>query len=433
MTDTAPNILFLFPDQWRWDWLGCHGTVGVRTPHLDALAARGVRFTHCRVNSPVCSPSRACLSTLRRYENAGVPDNRHNTVPEDALLWRGLRDQGYRVATCGKDDLHKADGAWSRDGWMPILGRYGFTEARAHAGKWDAYGKGRKGLPELLTTRLAQEGQLQAYFAAMEAQGRDKTALPGAVTWPLPERLHTDSVCGANACALIENFPKEGPWALWVNFPGPHEPHDPPAAYAAKYAHVDFPPPVAAQGDTTDHLHRRRQYAANCEHIDTWVGRILDAVERRGETGNTLVVLASDHGDMMGDHGRYHKSVAHEGSLRVPCIIAGPGVERRGISTALVELIDLGATILEAAGVPRDQHREARSLWPLLDGSAADDTHRSHQHAALKDWCSVTTATHKLVVDPSGSRLYDLVADPGETSDIAAARPDVVADLAART
>src|SRR5690554_2983485 len=93
-----PNILFLFPDQWRWDWLGCEGRVPVRTPNLDALAARGTRFTQCRTNSPLCAPARACLATGRRYEHTGVPDNKYDTRPEMGTIFQLLRNAGYRVA-----------------------------------------------------------------------------------------------------------------------------------------------------------------------------------------------------------------------------------------------------------------------------------------------------------------------------------------------
>lgn len=436
MTD-HPNLLFLFPDQWRWDWLGCHGTVPVATPHLDALAARGLRFTHCRVNSPLCSPSRACLATLRRYEDCGVRDNRGNTDPADAILFRALRDAGYRVATCGKDDLHKGDKVWSRDGWMPALGRLGFTEAIAHAGKWDSTNKARRGDAEHLTALYAHEGILAEYIAFMETQ-RPIDHLPGAHSWTLPEHLHTDAVCGRNALRLLDGFPPGHPWALWVNFPGPHEPQDPPLRWAETTAATVFPDPVGMTANASGHQRQRQQYAANCAHIDAWVGRLIDRIDQRGERDRTLIVFASDHGEMLGDHGRYHKHVAYDGSVRVPCILAGPGVTRTGTSSALVELIDIGATLLDAAGIGAEHHRAAHSLLPIARGTCQDGDHRAFQRSALNTseggvspWQSITTTSHKLISSAEGHRLFALDEDPGETCDRAAELPAVVDELIA--
>src|SRR5690606_4432651 len=110
-TDRPPNFLFLFPDQWRWDWLGSeaspYGKVPVQTPNIDALAARGVRFGNCRSNSPLCSPARACLTQGLRYHRCGVPGNDHCTPTDRANLFQLLRERGYQTMTCGKSDLFK--------------------------------------------------------------------------------------------------------------------------------------------------------------------------------------------------------------------------------------------------------------------------------------------------------------------------------------
>ena len=91
-----PNILFLFPDQWRGDWLGCVSNFGLRTPHLDALANRGMLFTQAYTPSPLCSPARACLAFGRDYDHCGVPDNTYNTDTNQPTYYKGLRDSGYR-------------------------------------------------------------------------------------------------------------------------------------------------------------------------------------------------------------------------------------------------------------------------------------------------------------------------------------------------
>lgn len=122
----CPNILFLFPDQHRWDWRGLNPNLSCKTPHLDALAARGIRFDRCYTPSPLCSPARACLATGRRYGRSVVLGNKDNTPLELPTHYRALRDVGYQVAGVGKFDLHEADQTWGLEG-QELLEDYGFT------------------------------------------------------------------------------------------------------------------------------------------------------------------------------------------------------------------------------------------------------------------------------------------------------------------
>lgn len=437
MTAAPPNLLVLFPDQWRFDWLGCLG-VPVRTPNLDALAARGTLFTQCRSNSPLCAPSRSCLSSGLRYRACGVPDNHHNLDPALPNCWQALRAAGYRVATCGKDDIHKGDPAWHPSGWMPQLGRLGFTEARAHAGKHDAGNKLKRGTPCLYGDLLTRAGRAQDYLddlvqraASVRGQGRHDPS-----PHRLPRELYTDDVCGQQALRLLDGLPVGTPWSLWVNFPGPHEPFDPPADLAAAWAGATLPAPVAPGTDASDHAAVRRSYAAMMQGIDEWCGRILAALEARGELERTVVVFSSDHGEMLGDRGLWHKSVAYEPSVHVPLIVTGPGVAAGRRSAALVELCDLAPTLAEAGGAVCAPTWHGRSLWGALRG--ATDRHRPHQVMELCEpkrgcaWEAVTDGRLKLVRHGDGRReVYDLVADPHELRDLAAAPPAGLAALEA--
>ena len=231
---------------------------------------------------------------------------------------------------------------------------------------------------------------------------------------------------------LLERWPTDDdqPWFLWVNFPGPHDPFDPPADRQARYADVDFPGPVNAPASTPpqDHLALRRNYAAACEGIDAWIGRLLAAVDARGETDRTLILFASDHGELLGDHGYWAKNRPEEGSVHVPLILAGPGVPAGAVRHDPVEVIDLSATLLSAAGLPVPDHMDAR---PLL---GADVPRRDVQVSALGEWRMICDGRHKLVLENAGAtrRLYDLHDDPGEAHDLAPARPDLADRLAAR-
>ncbi len=420
---SQPNILFLFPDQWRTEWFGALG-LPVRTPNLDRLAARGLRFDQCRTNSPLCAPSRSCLSSGLRFRACGVRDNTVNLDPRLPNCWQALRTAGYRVATCGKNDIHKGDKAWSDTGWVQQLGRLGFTEAREHAGKHDAGSKLQRGTPCLYGSLLRQAGRDVEYGTLLKQQVSEHT---------LPRRLYTDDVCGEQALTLLTDLPTGAPWCLWVNFPGPHEPFDPPAELARRYDGVAFPPPVDPAADDRDHQRIRRNYAAMMEGIDEWCGRILDAIERRGELDDTIVIFSSDHGEMLGDHGRFGKSVAYDAAVRVPLIVAGPQV-RTGRSDALVELCDLAPTLTALGGVDPPASWHGRSLLPILHdagaGAAADAAHRPHQIMELGAWEAITDGRLKLVRHADGRRqVFDLATDPSECRDLSAAAPAALAAL----
>lgn len=362
-----PNLLLLFPDQWRWDWLGCetspYGKVPVRTPNLDALAARGVRFTQCRTNSPLCAPGRACLALGTRYDRCGVPSNGTDLDPARTTVFNLLQRAGYRTLTCGKNDLHKKTVWKGRDGWTQLLGRYGFSDAIDQSGKLDAAGNGplERGGPNCsYTSYLHSRGLFDAYRGDYARRHHEATHF--TATWPSPlSREHyTDDFCGRMALRLLDRTPREGPWLLWVNWPGPHDPFDPPRELQARYDGVCFPSPVDG-ADTywdrpADHQQIRRNYAAECEGIDEWVGRILDKVDQRGELGNTVVLFASDHGELLGDHARFTKQMAYEGSVHVPLIAAGPGIDTGRVCGDLVELMDIAPTLLDAAAlnIPAD-------------------------------------------------------------------------------
>jgi choline-sulfatase len=209
----------------------------------------------------------------------------------------------------------------------------------------------------------------------------------------------------ANGLELLENAPEDRPWHLQVSFAGPHDPLDVTEEMHGWYRDpgVDFPEPTAPAGDLTpaEHQEARRNYAAMCENIDRRLGDYLDLLEERDELDDTLVVFTSDHGEMLGDHGRWRKQSPHWASMGVPMVVAGPGVESRGAVSTPVSLIDLYATFVEAAGLDVPGHVDSRSLWPVLRGEA--DSHREVAHSGFAGWRAVHDGRHTLVVgyDPS--------------------------------
>lgn len=428
---TQPNILFLFPDQHRPDWGGWNPDLPLRTPHLDFLGSRGVRFTRAVTPSPLCSPARACLATGMDYERCGVRGNGQNTSLDRPTYYRHLRDAGYRVAGVGKFDLHKADLDWGLDGSM-LLEEYGFTEGIDNEGKGDAVSSTRKNGGEPVGPYmhyLKERGLLQTHLDMYEG----RKGLNFEAVTNLPEEAYCDNWIGGNALQFLDAFPEGRPWHLVVNFTGPHDPYDVTPAMRDAWKDVDIPPPVdhPDPGEASIRI-RRQNYAAMIENIDAWAGRLIEKVAARGELENTLIVYASDHGEMLGDHGRWQKSVWYTPSAGIPLIVAGPGVQEGVVSEALVSLHDLAATYLEAADAEVLPGSDARSLWPLLRGYAS--RHRDVACSALctgnRNWRMVTDGRYKLVLNKGEPPLlYDLKEDPDEISSCAGTHPEEVSRL----
>ena len=439
---SKPNLLFIMDDQHRHDYLGSAGAYFLQTPNLDRLAARGVRFSQCTTNAPVCAPARIGLASGLQPGRLGCLGNAGILPPDTTTYYQRLRDSGYRVGCVGKLDLRKTDGYNGRYGDRPCAYSWGFTHPEECEGKMHA---GFSATPVGPYTHYLQgKGQLQTFHedymqrsaSSWVADCRDST---------LTTEDFEDSYIGRRAAAWIENAPDDFPWHYFVSFVGPHDPYDPPAEYGERYRDASMPPAVF---DTLEGkpewikkrvedlspekvAETRRQYCAATELIDDQVGLILAALEKRGQLDNTYIVFASDHGELLGDHGLYTKSAAYEASLRVPLIIAGPDIEGGRVSDALCELIDLNATLCEFACLEPQTGIDARSLVPVLREES--DTHRAETVAALQNFRCIRTATHKYIQNYNDiDELYDLAKDPDELHNIAGDSPELVADCSRR-
>ncbi|GMU90991.1 MAG: arylsulfatase [Candidatus Hydrogenedentota bacterium] len=460
------NLLLVFPDQHRYDWTSLDGAIPVRTPNLARLAEEGARFERAFCPAPVCAASRACLALGREYGRTGVAGNEHDLAEDARTFYAMLRDAGYRVGSTGKLDLRKKSHDWGPDGMHRVNGRefyreWGFTDGFDSEGKGDSFRgiRHRDGTGEpygespytkMLTDR--NDGSLQRYIQWRD--DREKSGLPingFSYTKPieLADEAYNDNWVGQNALDLIEDFPKDKPWFLQVNFPGPHNPMDITPTMAPWYKDTKFDQPFKNTQLPPDvHLEIRRNYSAMVDNIDRWLGRYLDAIDRRGELDTTLVVFSSDHGEMLGDHNRWGKTVPYQPSAGVPMVVRGPGVKKGIVHKGPTETLDLTATFLDYAGVPVPDSMDSRSLRPLLEGHA--DAARKHAVSGLKEWRLVCDGRYKLVrgfnaskpdkrasgeyQDPeSGTaesnstlQLFDLEADPVESTNIAEKHPEIV-------
>ncbi len=435
-----PNILFIMADQHRADYLGAAGANFVRTPNLDRIAASGMRFDRCFTNAPLCAPARIALATGMQPIRMGALDNDSFLPASATTYYQRLRDHGYRVGCVGKVDLAKPDTWNGRRGDRPCMFTFGFThpvecEGKMHAGMHPEP-RGPYGL------WLQQRGLYEKFRQDYDARAKAGWVKGVSHDSVLPTEAFEDIYIGRRAVEWIENVCDDFPWHLFVGFAGPHDPFDPPSEYAKRFGQAEVPPATPATTDgkpkwvqernlqlTPEEVaHTRRQYCASIQTIDDSVGRIVAALQQRGLLADTYIIFSSDHGEMLGDHGIYTKSVAYEAALRVPLLVAGPGIEAAQSSQALIELIDLNPTICRLAGLPAQENIDARSFVPILRGQAK--THRDDVISTLEHFCCIRTERYKLVDNYNDIvELYDLQQDGDELHNIAEKDPEFTLQL----
>ncbi len=439
----GPNILMIMSDQHRADWMGCVGAEWVKTPNLDALAARGVRFTNAVCNSPVCAPSRAALASGLRCSDVGVLGNNDLYPYNVPTYYQALRLAGYRIGCVGKTDLHKRDHWEGRNGDRPLMYHLGFTDPTETEGKQSAardWGEPvcpyqhyltDNGLFETFVNDYGERGRHPACYAADSA---------------LPLHAFHDDFIGRIAAEFLENVSDESPWHYFVSFVGPHNPWDPPKEYGDMYRGAKMPAAIQDPMDGKPRFHRKRQekesrgltpealaetmrkYSGMVTLNDHHIGRFVEVLERRGMLENTVIMYCADHGEMMGDHGMFHKSVYYEASVRIPLIVCGPGITARGDSDALVELFDLAPTALALAKAEPLGEMTGGSLMPLLRGESQKQ--RDYQLSELARSRMVFDGRYKFIERPGDvDQLYDLAEDPKELINLAENDPNRVSKM----
>ncbi len=424
-----PNLLLLFPDQWRGDSLSCLGHPVAETPFLDQLAAEGTRFAHAYSNSPTCIAARACLITGQTPGTVGRHGYRDGVPwPYRHTLMRCLRDHGYQTLCAGKTHFHPPRVCLGFEQLALYDNQRHTPDFRSDYDRW-----------------LARETQGLVEDSAQQLNSNSMLVQP----WTHDEALHANAWTVTAALEMLERRDPTRPFFLQVNFHRPHPPLDPPAEYLRRFADVALPPvPVgdwaaafAAPETRIDHIRgrlpprlldrARRAYYAQLNHLDFQIGRLLRWLQLRGMSGQTLVVFSSDHGEQLGEHHLYRKSTALEGSARVPLIVrlpaaAGANAPHGQSRAEPVALHDLLPTLLDAAACPLPAGVEGRSLLPLVAGTPAADwrthVHLEHNSSGLGPWQAVTDGREKFIWNTKdGSEwFFDLAADPHECHNLAA-------------
>jgi arylsulfatase A-like enzyme len=479
MNRRTKNILFIMCDQLRWDYLSCAGHPTLRTPNIDALAARGVRFTRAYVQSPVCGASRMSFYTGRYVQSHGASWNGFPLKVGEMTLGDYLRPLGVaaglvgkthmepdvegmerlgidlasiigvRVAECGFDPYERDDGLHGvgPDGrYDPRLPRYNrYLNDHGYAGDnpWHDYANAAQG----------EGNRLDSGWAMRHARKPARLKEEDSET-PYMTRRAMDYLREAG----------DTPWCLHLSYIKPHWPYIAPKPYNDMFGPADVLPAVRSEDErAAPHpvyrefmRHRVSQafsrdevrnevipvYMGLIKQIDDQLGVLFRFMEERGLMDNTLIVFTSDHGDYLGDHWLGEKDLFHEPSVKVPLVIYDPGAEadaaRGSVCDALVETIDLLPTFLEAVGSdPMQQaHRlEGRSLVPFLRGVPPPQW---RQFVISEYDYSMLGAAPALGVEPRNARLFmvydgrwkyihavgfppllfDLASDPNEFRDL---------------
>ena len=428
MPEAPPNLLLITTDQHRYDFVTGGVVPGLELPALDRLRREGATLTDATSVCPICMPARfAWLTGLYPGQAAArLMNNAHDWPLDLPTMPQALQRAGYRNALIGK--LHARAGLYRHD----LKSDRGRTQSLGYDDVTEVAGKTLANWFDCdWTASLADAGLLDGYREHLAARpdlfGHDPPYAP----CPLPIENNIDTFVADHALRWLDGLDErsgETPWFLHASFCAPHFPVDPPGRYATMFRPDDMPPP---EGDcppeqVADRLRHRAAYCGLLRFVDDQIARVLDRLDRLNLTYDTLVVCCTDHGDMLGHHGRINKSRHEDTSVRTPITARWPGrIAPGSTSDAPAESIDLPATLLDAAGVDPaaalpDSH--ARSLLPLLRGDS-DASARPFAYAECgppaTGWRMIRTPTHKYTRWADGHEtLFALDHDPWETHDL---------------
>ena len=448
MPPDRPNILLIISDQQRAETLGFTGRTPCRTPHLDRLATRGVSFDRAITPCPLCGPARASIfaglyphqalgsagSDLADGPLKGLNKDRTATdmllndysLQEPPRLTERLKGRGYHTAYAGKWHL-------GRD----VIGRW-FERFDGHDNQQYVQWCADRGLPDGwplndMATRTPRTPHM---------------SIPRASVNEIDPADSNDAWIADIAIDLLETRPADRPFFVVCGFNGPHPPFKVPEPYFSMYdadaigepgGFGPQPGEPACNGRSfyrqlfldhgADWEAWKKSYAVYwgfCTQIDDQVGRLVACLDRQGALDETLIVYCSDHGEMLGGHGLWHKMHAYEEALRVPLIFSAPWIDGLRRTDAPASLIDIPSTILSAAGIDPPSEYEGRDLTPAFSGRAlpprpyvfSEHKPLGEFHGAV-DWRMVADNRYKYTWNHGDlDELYDLSVDECETDNL---------------
>ncbi|MFV1599899.1 MULTISPECIES: sulfatase-like hydrolase/transferase [unclassified Phaeobacter] len=422
MTKTKqPNILLIMADQMTPFMLEACGGTGARTANMTALARRSANFTNAYTPSPICVPARSCFMTGLYTSTTGCYDNGdpyHSFIPTFAHY---LTNAGYETVLAGKmhfigaDQLHGFQRRLNTDVYPS-----GFIWSYPLPPENDPNFKAFDFTPQYLAENIG----------------------PG---WS--KELQYDEETHFKSLEFLRNAPGN-PWLLTVSFTNPHPPYKVPKKYWERYKDADIPLPdypddmdarysdydlalrrwhgLHIRGDEirdpANLIAMRRGFAALAHYVDDKIGELLEVLEDSGLREETIVIVTSDHGEVLGEKGMIQKRGLYEWSARIPMFIDIPGAEPRQIGTP-VSLLDLPATLIDIAGQEPVRRLEGRSLLPAIHGAGLDVIpviSEYHGEGIMRPSFMVRLGDWKYhYCHGSAPQLYNLAQDPGEWNNLA--------------
>lgn len=449
MSHEPLNIVLIVADQWRADCLGVEGHPAVSTPHLDALARHGWRFTRAYSSCPSCIAARAGLMT-------GLSPRRHGYVGYcEGVPWRypttlagTLSAAGYHTRCVGKMHVHPHRNLL---GYHHVVLHDGYTHYQRRASEdWSRF-------DDYLPWLRSKLGDSAADYADTGLGCNGYAVRP----WPHDDALHPMAWVTSEAMGFLQRRDPTRPFFLTVSYHRPHPPLDPPRDHLERFRGVPVPEPYI--GDWATHslpvsrgldspvptrsdeiALARRGYYAQIAFLDEQINRLTMALYEQGVLDRTAIVFTSDHGEMLYDHNLVAKTVPFEGSARIPLIVRMPSAEWWSDASpagstvdSLVELRDILPTCCELARVAPPEGLDGRSVLPLMRGEVEGWRSELHgEHVAGAEWSNqwLTDGREKYAWFPQTGRelLFDLAEDPLELHDLAPERPRRLADWRAR-
>ena len=437
---SQPNVILIMTDQQRYDTIGALGARHMRTPYLDRLAQEGVTFEQCYCAAPSCVPSRASFFNTQYPHTLGVY---RNGCPWDRSWVEQFQAAGYHTVNIGKMHTEPMDAPCGFDQRFVVENKDRHLNLnRLHGNYYDEWDRFLNNSGVRKPSRRTYRSEYPEYETAL-----------GAYEWPLEEKYHPDVFVGTMAEWFIQQHESQSPLFLQVGFPGPHPPYDPPERVLKLYEDIELPVPEVSEEEIANQppphaayrremvrgnndairwherptraqlMRLRRHYAANVTLIDEQIGRMLEALERKGYLQNAVVFFTSDHGDSLGDHGHIEKWIMYDCVTRVPTLVWAPG--RLPVAESVSELVqqmDLAVMLLELAGLEPPVGGPAISALSVALGErpgrevvfaeqAGDNVLKEVEFITM-----VRTRAWKLVhyLDQPWGELYDLQDDPKE-------------------
>ena len=478
-SQNKPNVIFFMVDQMGAKWLEAAMNGICDLPNLKRLQSMGVTFSNAFSNNPVCCPARAGIATGLTSRAHGLLSNGYRLNPDIPTFMKTLQMAGWRTGAFGKihfypfdseyypypdyreygwDVVHNTEdnrtGEWHD--WIEKEHPEHYDAIMATPANWnsqlpyyDSYGEQKVNLTE----RMRRAKKEMAW--AKGDDGGNKTRTEGYYPLPFPEEISQTNWITEHALNFIDETPDDQPLYTHISYVQPHPPFHPPARFLEMVNEDLIPDPV---GYGTDHWngpdkipnwrYYRKLYFADFIHLDEQIGRILERLEQVGRMENSYFIFVSDHGEMLMDHNLGGKSARHyDAVIRIPLIVAGPGLKQGSTCDLFVQHEDICPTILDMHETLLKQHPRplsrrgvaddhplcaGRSLMPLCKGEQVSDWRQSVFSESFGGLCespfregamkypwkqTLRNREFRYSVAPGrddGEELFDLTKDPGE-------------------